>query len=895
MAHAQDYSVETIKQLESEFRRAELLRPMKTECYDAGDELVYSVRGVVPARPAEVRLRIEKFVGGGFAGQVYRVEVLEIDAPDGPIAGLEVGGFYAMKILIPPSRFSRFFRDAVYQAGFQSPFALQVNPAAARAGALWQKFIRRGAAIRFGDERAVVDILATFVDERLGSCGELSEWVDGRNWAFEVNDRLDLLKKWCRGRIDDAAGVGSPEYCAKKKFMADVVKLFHDMGAPELARQYEWSTCKSQPNVMKRRDSSGGAADGLVAVDFRAGLALLPYLPMSPGDVKLIFKGIFRGSLVQFDRGNLDKLRRFIDANSEKFADMQDAFTELVFAEREYRKSQIDITHNHLHLLEPDRWSKISHGEISAAEVSGRADRHFAAKLRLSKTKTALFVGLNVFSHLLVSAGMLVATYVGLAALWALIGKFVPQVAVDLPILWPAGLAIMLLAVLPGVIGGLLKFWGRSDYRAHFFKALTNPGYLFRTFRAKLAERLIAWHRKGRVSGEGALKLMASPLKFWLQWPLSLLPAGMHRFCVDSKFRAERLHFIFVRPIKLYFNADAREQWLLEMVAEGEKRHMLTASDAETIRSRMKEPFIQKYLKSLAVHVCTLPVTQMVSVTVAIWYKVSHGLSWGEAWDEMLLILAVFQITPISPGSLVRGLYVVYLVVKERDFKNYNIAVFLGFFKYIGYLAFPIQMAYRYPVLARFMAGHWATGAVHVVPVFGEHGALLEHKVFDWFYNLPLTIRGRMKRRGEFRSSLKVRNWPIAPVAAAGLAMFTGGLLACNSIWSAVPTFGDIWPLDILISAVMGACVTIFAGGAKFQRRVILAAVCGVAVGVIYPIVEILVRVHAAGENIAGWDAVAFYFDGKGWSVFIVGLFTSLAAILTEINLPEVKKTGSSR
>ncbi len=887
---AQDYSVETIKQLEGEFRRAELLRPMKTERYDAGDELVYSVRGVVPARTGEVRLRVEKFVGGGFAGQVYRVEVLEVNSPDGPIEGLEAGGFYAMKILIPPSRFSQFFRDAVYQAGFQSPFALQVNPSAARAGALWQKFLRRGAAIRFGDERAVVDILATFVDERLGSCGELSEWVDGRNWAFEVNDRLDLLKKWCRGKLGGADKAGSPEYCAKKKFMADVVKLFHDMGAPELARQYEWSTCKSQPNAMKRRTATGGPADGLVAVDFRAGLALLPYLPMSPGDVRLIFKGLARGSLVQFDRGNLDVLRRFIDANSERFADMQDAFTELVFAEQEYRRSQIDVTHNHLHLFDPARWSKISHGEISAAEISGRADRRFAAKLRMSKMKTVLFVALNVFSHFLVSAGMLAATLTGLAVLWTIVGRFAPEIAVDLPLLWMAGISVVLLAILPGAIGRPLKFWGRSDYRAHFFKALTSPRYLFRAFRAKLAERLISWHRKGRVSGEMALRLMASPLKFWLQWPLSLLPAGLHRFCVDGRYRAERLHFIFVRPIKLFFNADAREQWLLEMLAEGERRHMLTAEDAATIRSRVKEPFIQKYLKSLAVHVCTLPVTQIVSVTVAIWYKVSHGLTWSEAWDEMFLILAAFQITPISPGSLVRGLYVVYLVIKERDFKNYNIAVFLGFFKYIGYLAFPIQMAYRYPVLARFMAGHWATGAVHIVPVFGEHGALLEHKVFDWFYNLPLTIRGRMKRRSEFRSTLKTHNWTVAPVAAVGLAMFTAGLLACNSIWSAVPTFGDIWPLDIVIAAIMGACVAIFAGGAKFPRRVILAAVCGVAVGVIYPIVEILVRVHAAGENIAGWDSVAFYFDGKGWSVFIVALFTTLSAILTEINLPEVKQ-----
>ncbi|GAI69095.1 unnamed protein product, partial [marine sediment metagenome] len=38
----------------------------------------------------------------------------------------------------------------------------------------------------------------------------------------------------------------------------------------------------------------------------------------------------------------------------------------------------------------------------------------------------------------------------------------------------------------------------------------------------------------------------------------------------------------------------------------------------------VNEPFIQKYLKSLAVHICTLPVTQIVSFTVAGIYYFTH-------------------------------------------------------------------------------------------------------------------------------------------------------------------------------------------------------------------------------------------------------------------------------
>ena len=154
---------------------------MRISHYDAGTELTYDVSSVEAADKAKVCLVVEKFVGGGFAGQVYRVKITGIE---GDIEGLEVGQIRAIKILIPPSGFSLLFRNMVYWIGFQGPFQLQVNPTAARAGALWQKFIRRGAKIRFGDENAVVDICATFVDDGLGSCGELSEWVDGRTWRL---------------------------------------------------------------------------------------------------------------------------------------------------------------------------------------------------------------------------------------------------------------------------------------------------------------------------------------------------------------------------------------------------------------------------------------------------------------------------------------------------------------------------------------------------------------------------------------------------------------------------------------------------------------------------------------------------------------------------------------
>ncbi|MGW8326176.1 MAG: hypothetical protein ACWGNI_10705, partial [Desulfobacterales bacterium] len=113
----QEYSVEICKTLEAKFRDAKLHRPMRVQRYDEGTELVYDVKAVAGTNEGRVRVVVEKFIGGGFAGQVYRVKVLEIDAQEGSIGGIEVGGVYAMKILIPPSNFSCLFRNVIYRVG----------------------------------------------------------------------------------------------------------------------------------------------------------------------------------------------------------------------------------------------------------------------------------------------------------------------------------------------------------------------------------------------------------------------------------------------------------------------------------------------------------------------------------------------------------------------------------------------------------------------------------------------------------------------------------------------------------------------------------------------------------------------------------------------------------
>ena len=829
-------TVNVYRLLEEEFKRMALHRPMQIERYEAGTELEYAVTGVTAANKALVRLVIEKFVGGGFAGQVYRVKLLQITNSDDPIENLQVGGTYAVKILIPPSGFSRLFRNALYWLGFQGPFQLQVNPAAARAGALWQKFIRRGAKIAFGDEKAVVDIYATFVDNNLGSCGELSEWVEGRTWRLEVDDRLDVLKRWFKGQPVDAEKLGSPEYRAKFQFMQKFVEHLHQMGAHEFARQYEWSTWKSQPNCLKRSTTEGSPAEGLTAVDFRAGLALLPFLPMSPGDFGLILSGLHRGSLVQFDRGDLDRLKAYTDAHPDEFTGTETMLTELEGAEEVYRNSIPDITHNRARLLySPHLWSTILKSAVAGWKIRNLVDDRCRRNLQNNKLSAILFA---------------------LLGLIPLIGRF------------------------------FRRIWGQPTWRRHYRGMLTSRSYLKRSIRAKFMEKLINWHRDDRVNDRTVELLADQTWRCLFHLPLSLLPAGIHKILTDWQHARERLDYYLLRPVRLYFKKELREQWLRDMVAEGRDKHLLNDDDAAVILSQIKEPYIQKYLKSLAVHVCTLPVTQVVSLIVAFIYVVMHPeMPRAQAYAIGIGIIALFQVVPISPGSLVRGLYVLYLVIRERNFKDYNIAVFLGFFKYIGYLAFPIQMTYRYPALARFMAGHWATEAVHIVPVFGERGALLEHKIFNLFYNWPLTIRHRMAKRSQLRSTMPPRHWHVGLCSLAAIAVFVSVDLIYLNNSAGLPPLKQIWGLALAIPLISGAVITLGAAGAELKYRIVGAALCGVISGAF----STMISAGLFSGNPVAWSEIMV---NSLWRFFIFTIFSIVGLLITEISLPEPKETG---
>jgi hypothetical protein len=207
------------------------------------------------------------------------------------------------------------------------------------------------------------------------------------------------------------------------------------------------------------------------------------------------------------------------------------------------------------------------------------------------------------------------------------------------------------------------------------------------------------------------------------------------------------------------------------------------------------------------------------------------------------------------------------MVIKDKSFKDYNIAVFLGFFKYVGYLAFPIQMTYRYPALARFMAAHWATDAVHIIPVFGERGALLEHWIFCIFYNWPLTIRRRMRARAALREKLSARYWHIVPIAFAA-AMILEFFVQWHFKSAAA-----------LVCMLGGAITTIYCGRAGLLKRFSAAAITGFLTAIFYTILGVITNGQAVSDIIV--SAI--------WRCFGFTIVSVIGAVLTEMFLPDVE------
>jgi hypothetical protein len=165
--------------------------------------------------------------------------------------------------------------------------------------------------------------------------------------------------------------------------------------------------------------------------------------------------------------------------------------------------------------------------------------------------------------------------------------------------------------------------------------------------------------------------------------------------------------------------------------------------------------------------------------------------------------------------------------------------------------------------------------------VFGERGALLEHWVFRLFYNWPLTLRRRMRRRAELRASLPPRTWHAGPCAlltatVLGFASYSGFAHTGH-----LPALKEQWWLVLVAALLCGAAISLGSRGAALGRRIVTAAACGALTGAAATLV--LEGASQASRSVGIHMLIAFGV----WRVFILTILSTIGAVIAELILPE--------
>ena len=133
------------------------------------------------------------------------------------------------------------------------------------------------------------------------------------------------------------------------------------------------------------------------------------------------------------------------------------------------------------------------------------------------------------------------------------------------------------------------------------------------------------------------------------------------------------------------------------------------------------------------------------------------------------------------------------------------------------------------------------------------------------------------------RATMLPRYWHIVLCVIAGSGIFVLADFFYLNKMGDVPNLKDIWGLAVLVPVLCGAAVTLGARGAIMWKRVVGAAVCGGAVGVLY----------TAGSGIMGYGGsveIGEMAISGTWRVFVFTILSTVGMLLTEIKLPEPEK-----
>jgi hypothetical protein len=150
------------------------------------------------------------------------------------------------------------------------------------------------------------------------------------------------------------------------------------------------------------------------------------------------------------------------------------------------------------------------------------------------------------------------------------------------------------------------------------------------------------------------------------------------------------------------------------------------------------------------------------------------------------------------------------------------------------------------------------------------------------FYNWPLTIGRRVRKRFERRSAIPARYWHVLPCSLAAATTAAGLAYVRIRGSGELPSLREIWWFMALMPLLCGMVVTLGAGGASMWKRIIAAVVCGLLTGALST-----VFVGFIAGRFGGTPEPGVLLTSGVWQMFVFASVTPLGAILTELAIPD--------
>jgi len=190
----------------------------------------------------------------------------------------------------------------------------------------------------------------------------------------------------------------------------------------------------------------------------------------------------------------------------------------------------------------------------------------------------------------------------------------------------------------------------------------------------------------------------------------------------------------------------------------------------------------------------------------------------AEAYAIGLGIIVLFQVIPVSPGSIARGIYTTSLAIHDRSFKDYNIALFLSFFKYIV-IWLSDSNDISLPGTCQIYGRALGDGNGSYCASFWRKGSAVGALGILFVLQLALDDSPPYGSSRRIRSAYPVRYWHAIGCCIAGVAAFAVAYDYYLDEYLELPRLRDFWWLVVLAPLLCGTVVSLGCGGAALWRR----------------------------------------------------------------------------